>query len=72
MTPAQYRLVLDRTACVGHGRCYALAPALFEDDDQGFGVVRHPLIDGGRLAEAQRAVAACPERAITVTPIKEN
>ena len=71
MTDRKYQVVLDRAACTGHGRCYTVAPELFRDDEQGFGVVTIPTIAGDRLAEANQAVAACPERAITVAPVPD-
>jgi len=53
---------------MGHGICYALAPNVFEDDDQGYG---HVIGDGQvpqEQAEAARNGAAnCPEGAISVT-----
>jgi ferredoxin len=55
--------ITDR--CAGHGRCYGLAPEVFEDDDAGFGVVK---LDGAIPAALQEsamtAAAACPEGAI--------
>ena len=61
------RLRIDPDLCTGHGRCYTLAPELFEPDDQGHGVV---LAEGevppGQEDAARRAVANCPERAITL------
>ncbi len=61
------RVVVDSGVCTGHGRCYALVPELFEDDEWGHSSVR----GDGEITEAQRpqagrAVAACPERAITI------
>jgi ferredoxin len=61
------RVVIDGDRCTGHGRCYSLAPELFEDDEYGFGKP----IGSGDLAEArvpaaERAVRACPEGAIRV------
>jgi ferredoxin len=60
------KLRIDTDACTGHGRCYALAPELFDADDAGYGVV---IADGPVPAElaqrAELAVANCPERAIT-------
>jgi ferredoxin len=57
---------LDEDACVGHGRCYAIAPDVFDADDQGHCVLRFanepvpvPLID-----QARQAVANCPEDAL--------
>jgi len=33
------RIVLDSDLCTGHGRCYSLAPELFDADDEGHSVV---------------------------------
>jgi len=59
------KLQIDSERCQGHGRCYDLAPELFGDDDEGYGLV---LGDGtvppGNEQDARRAVANCPERAI--------
>ncbi len=61
------RIVFDREKCQGHGRCYALAPALFDADDEGYAVV---LVSGDladdQVAAAQLAADNCPEYAITV------
>jgi len=61
------RVVIDPQRCTGHGRCYVVAPGLFSDDDAGFGQVAGDgrLAPDG-LAEAERAVAACPEQAVSV------
>jgi ferredoxin len=63
------KLVIDHEACTGHGRCYALAPDLIEDDDDGYGQVR----DNGEVTElmlptGQAAVRACPEQAVHFEP----
>lgn len=61
------RIVFDRSACVGHNRCYLLAPALFDVDDEGYAV---PLVDGDVPADleatARLAADNCPEFAITI------
>lgn len=61
------RVVIDRAACSGHGRCYTLAPSVFAADDNGYG---EPIIDGELPAELESAArtgeANCPERAIKV------
>ena len=61
------RIVLDNEKCQGHGRCYALAPQLFESDDEGYSRL---LVDGDVPPELEKAarLAAdnCPEYAISV------
>ena len=61
------RVILDREKCQGHGRCYALSPALFDTDDEGYAVLK---LDGDLPAEleddARIAADNCPEYAITV------
>lgn len=60
------KVTVDEAACVGHGRCYALAPDVFDADDHGHCVVLHETV-GDELADGARAGAAnCPESAITV------
>ena len=59
---------IDDDRCQGHGRCYALAPTVFEPDDLGQGTV----LNDGRVAagdeeRARLAAANCPELAITVS-----
>jgi ferredoxin len=59
------KVQIDAGLCQGHGRCYDLAPALFGEDEEGYGQV---LGDGGvppaREADARRAALNCPEHAI--------
>ena len=67
---------LDRDKCEGHGRCYSLAPELFESDDEGYGVVRGESTGSPASAAAEvpaqlarsaaLAVANCPEYAIEI------
>ena len=62
------KLRIDSDNCTGHGRCYALAPDLFDADDAGYGWVK----DKGKVVpdeledQAKLAVANCPERAIYI------
>jgi ferredoxin len=61
------RVRIDSGRCQGHGRCYDLAPGLFGEDDEGYGMV---LGDGGvppaSEREARLAVVNCPEHAVEV------
>ena len=62
------RIALDRTRCTGHGRCYSVAPAVFDADDDGYGRVREAgaEIAPGAEQAARRGAANCPEDAISV------
>lgn len=61
------RITLDSEACQGHGRCYTLAPDLFDSDDEGYAVLK---VDGdvpeGCHDQARLAADNCPEFAIAV------
>lgn len=58
---------VDDARCQGHGRCYALAPDLFESDDLGNAVVcGNGTVPAGREADAQLAADNCPEFAIEI------
>ena len=54
--------------CSGHGRCYMLAPEVFEADDEGYNVAIGRTIDvPSHLEDAARiGVANCPEGALVV------
>jgi ferredoxin len=62
------RVSVDDDLCTGHGRCYSLAPDVFDADEVGHSVVRVADISGGEL-EAQAVVGErnCPEQAITLS-----
>jgi ferredoxin len=62
------RVTIDGHRCAGHGRCYTVAPEVFESDDEGRGVVIVPLPRTDDLARAARQAAAnCPESAIDIS-----
>lgn len=63
------RIHLDRETCQGHGRCYALAPELFDSDDEGYAVLLagDGQVPAGAEEAARLAVDNCPEYAITAT-----
>ncbi|RLV47452.1 ferredoxin [Nocardioides mangrovicus] len=59
---------IDEEFCVGHGRCYALAPESFQPDEMGHGVVRD-YRDGPATREPGVVVNACPESAIELITV---
>ena len=61
------KVELNREVCTGHGRCYVLAPEVFEADDDGYGVARFVDVPPELEAAARKGAGNCPENAITVT-----
>lgn len=61
-------LAVDFTVCDGHGLCAELLPELIVTDEWGFPVFRSGTVPPGLLADARRAVAACPVMALRLTP----
>lgn len=58
---------VDPEKCQGHNRCYSLAPELFDVDDLGYASAKGDgTVPTGLEEKAERAVANCPEFAITV------
>ncbi len=61
------RVQINSERCQGHGRCYDLAPALFGEDDEGYGTVLDDgLVTPGTEHDARLAASNCPEHAIDV------
>lgn len=62
------KVTIDRGLCQGHGRCYALAPAVFTCDDEGDGeVIGDGVVPPADEPAARLAADSCPEYAIGVT-----
>ena len=60
------KLELDTTGCQGHGRCYSIAPALFEADDEGHSLLLTADVPDAQQANARAAAASCPEEVISI------
>ncbi|WP_238006553.1 ferredoxin [Dactylosporangium sp. AC04546] len=60
------RIRIDRELCSGHGRCFSLAPEVFDHDDDGFSILKHETITPELDAAARRGAGSCPEQAITL------
>ncbi|MCV7381026.1 cytochrome [Mycobacterium alsense] len=61
------RVVVDPDRCTGHGRCYTLAPGVYDADELGHCVVLHEEVSGELEAQAVIGEQNCPERAITLS-----
>jgi ferredoxin len=64
------RLTVDGKSCMGHGRCYLMAPDLLAYDDEGYVTIRGQTIDvrADQVEAAEDAEATCPEQAIRLIP----
>ena len=60
------KIVIDRSRCVGHARCAAIAPELYILDDDGYIANDGFDVPEGQEALASRDARACPERVISV------
>jgi ferredoxin len=62
------KVQIDPERCQGHGRCYDIAPALFGDDEEGYGqVLGDGTVAPDQERQARLAEFNCPERAIEVS-----
>ncbi|MES9523749.1 ferredoxin [Streptomyces capoamus] len=59
------RLSVDSSVCIGSGQCALTAPTVFDQDDDGYGMVRPGREDGARDPLVREAVRACPVQAIS-------
>ena len=57
---------IDTELCTGHGRCYSLAPEVFEPDDLGHGRVMLEEVPEQLRHRAELGVKNCPEQAISI------
>ena len=58
-------LSIDADRCQGHGRCSLVSMDLFDVDDDGHGIVIVPEPGPEFAAEISKAIASCPEQAIS-------
>jgi ferredoxin len=62
---AHLPLSIDASRCQGHGRCSLISPKLFDITDDGLGKVLVAEPEPADAADAERAIANCPESAIS-------
>jgi len=60
------KVTVDPDLCVGHGRCYALAPDVFAPDDFGHCEIIVESPEGALVDQARIGAENCPERAISI------
>jgi ferredoxin len=61
------RVSVDAELCTGHGRCYTLAPDVFDADEVGHSVVLVGEVSGELEKHAAIGEENCPELAITLS-----
>jgi ferredoxin len=60
------KVKVDFDLCESNALCEALAPAVFELDDNDYLIVKTEVVPDEHLAAVRRAVAACPRAAISL------
>jgi ferredoxin len=60
------KILINKPACVGHARCAAVAPEIYELDDDGYIKQEEIDVPAGKEDIARRGARACPERIITI------
>jgi ferredoxin len=61
------RVSVDPERCTGHGRCYLLAPDVYDADDVGHSMVLIEDVSGELEQHAAVGEQNCPESAITLS-----
>lgn len=60
------KIRLDSERCTGHGRCYVLAPEVFDEDDHGRCVPKLATVPVEHQERARAGVESCPEHALAI------
>jgi ferredoxin len=66
----EMRIRLDKERCTGHGRCYVLAPEVFDEDEPGYCVLKLERVPPELQERARAGVESCPEHALTIETIE--
>jgi ferredoxin len=59
------RITVDKAKCAGHARCAAVAPQVYELDDNGYIAFAEKTVPEQLEKAALRGARACPERIIS-------
>ena len=60
------KIRINKVACVGNARCWAISEELFPLDEDGYIEVEEVEVPAGMEALARRGARACPERVIEI------
>ena len=60
------KVIANQSLCSGHARCAAVAPEVFDLNDDGYIGFDEKAVPPELEAAARRGVRACPERALTL------
>jgi len=60
------KIRVDAVLCVGHGRCYALGPDVFQEDERGHCRIERAEVPPDFENQARLGEANCPEGAIRI------
>jgi ferredoxin len=60
------KIVVVKSKCTGHARCAAVAPELYELDQNGYIAFTEKPVPPQLEEQAVRGARACPERALKV------
>lgn len=61
------KVQVDLSLCCGHGRCYALCPEIFLEDEAGHAELTSSEVPERLEAKVRSAADNCPEQAIEVS-----
>jgi ferredoxin len=59
---------IDQALCVGHGRCYMLAPEVYGEDERGHCLIVREELPPELENAARLGADNCPENAIRIDP----
>jgi ferredoxin len=60
------KVIVATEKCQGHARCFAVAPDVFELDENGYNQTAETDVAPEHSAQARLGVDSCPEGAISV------
>ena len=60
------QIAADRETCTAAGQCASVAPALFDQDEDGVVMILNDEPSEAEEAQARRAASLCPARAIAI------